>query len=187
MPIMDKQTKLLDASLTAFVRYGIRRTTMGDIAEIAGVSRQTLYTSYPNKDDLMAATVAWLTGKIIADIRADWAKSADLGTKIDAYFNRAVIPFFEMMRTAPDSADLINGANEAAKIAVTKADARKGDLLVELFTPFAGQITASGQSVAQFARFVQSSSSNLKLGAEDIEDLKSMLSSLKISVLAVAI
>lgn len=46
------EQRLLDAARGEFERYGVRRTTMDDIARRAGVSRSTLYRRYPTKDAL---------------------------------------------------------------------------------------------------------------------------------------
>ena len=49
----DKDNKILSAAYDSFIRYGVKRTTMGDVAQAAGVSRPTLYASYPNKEELL--------------------------------------------------------------------------------------------------------------------------------------
>ena len=46
----QREVKIVDAAFRVFSRYGVKRTTMNDIAEEAGLVRQTLYTVYKNKD-----------------------------------------------------------------------------------------------------------------------------------------
>lgn len=46
---------LLDVAESCFARYGIRRTTMEDIAADAGVSRPTLYRYFGDRDSLTRA------------------------------------------------------------------------------------------------------------------------------------
>ena len=48
----EKRQSILDAALTQFAQYGLRKTSMQDIAERAGVSRQTIYASFKNKDQI---------------------------------------------------------------------------------------------------------------------------------------
>lgn len=48
----DKRLKVLEAAQTAFSRYGFRRTSMDDIAKLAGMSRPALYLLFRNKQDV---------------------------------------------------------------------------------------------------------------------------------------
>jgi AcrR family transcriptional regulator len=49
---------VLDAALEAFLDFGIRRTSMGEIAKRSGVSPATLYRRFAGKDD-----VVWAVGR----------------------------------------------------------------------------------------------------------------------------
>lgn len=46
---------ILDAGLDAFLDFGIRRTSMGEIAKRAGISPATLYRRFAQKSDLVQA------------------------------------------------------------------------------------------------------------------------------------
>jgi AcrR family transcriptional regulator len=48
---------LLEGALQAVVKHGARRTTMGDIASLAGVAKATLYNHFRTKDDVWSALV----------------------------------------------------------------------------------------------------------------------------------
>lgn len=48
----DKRLKVLEAAQTAFSRYGFKRTSMDDIAKLAGMSRPALYLLFRNKQDV---------------------------------------------------------------------------------------------------------------------------------------
>ena len=51
-----------------FSRYGVKRTSMVDLAQEAGVSRQTLYNVFRNKDDVLRALIrAYTEGHHPAD------------------------------------------------------------------------------------------------------------------------
>jgi len=47
--------RLLDATLTAVSRLGVKRLNMSAVAAIAGVSRPTLYRYFPSKEELLTA------------------------------------------------------------------------------------------------------------------------------------
>ena len=51
------RTILLDAALEAVGRLGLGKLSMGEVARAAGVSRQTLYRYFRDRDELIAALV----------------------------------------------------------------------------------------------------------------------------------
>ncbi len=58
MPESDeRQQQILDAAVAQIVRHGYDKTTMGDIADAAGVSRGTVYLYFKGKDELFEALV----------------------------------------------------------------------------------------------------------------------------------
>ena len=57
-PAPDATTeRILTAALTQFENFGIRRTTMEDVARGAGVSRVTIYRRFPQKELLVQAVI----------------------------------------------------------------------------------------------------------------------------------
>ena len=181
----DRQSRYLAAAVDVFVRYGVRRATMGDIAAQAGVSRQTLYASYANKDDILSAAILHLTDQALARIRAGWQDQPDIGKRLDLYFAEAVIAPFEMLQKSPDSGDVISGSNAVTRAAIAQADSAKRTLLLEAFHLHTDAIQRSGQTPAQFAEFVQVCAAGFKVSAVDKPTLLRLLAALKTAVLAV--
>jgi AcrR family transcriptional regulator len=62
---------LLDGALRAVAKHGTRRTTMHDIAMLAGVAKATLYNHFRTKDDVWSALVE-------AEVRSIAAECAEL-------------------------------------------------------------------------------------------------------------
>ena len=62
--------RLLDATIEAASIHGLSRLSVGDVAARAGLSRQTLYKHFPNKDALVAEAVLReaqaMVGQIVA-------------------------------------------------------------------------------------------------------------------------
>jgi AcrR family transcriptional regulator len=62
---------LLDAAVGVFARFGYRKASMDDVARAAGVSRQGLYLSFANKEELFRrALVHSLRNQLAAAIAA---------------------------------------------------------------------------------------------------------------------
>jgi AcrR family transcriptional regulator len=66
-PVTDGE-KLLDSALSAFLDYGIKRTSMGEIARRAGISPATLYRRYESKNDLVEAVGVREAQRYVTDI-----------------------------------------------------------------------------------------------------------------------
>jgi AcrR family transcriptional regulator len=61
------RTALLTATAECVARYGIRKTTMVDVASKSGVAKATLYNHFRTKDDLLDALVLSSTERLTAE------------------------------------------------------------------------------------------------------------------------
>ncbi|MBF6426973.1 TetR/AcrR family transcriptional regulator [Nocardia cyriacigeorgica] len=68
-PAADSE-KLLESALSAFLDFGIKRTSMGEIARRAGISPATLYRRFESKNDLVEAVSVREAQRFVADIDA---------------------------------------------------------------------------------------------------------------------
>jgi AcrR family transcriptional regulator len=59
---------VLDAALSAFLDFGIRRTSMGEIARRAGISPATLYRRHAQKSDVVMAVGLHEAGQVLAEL-----------------------------------------------------------------------------------------------------------------------
>ncbi len=57
---LDKAEQILKGALPEFLKYGYARTTMDNIAKRAGVSKQTLYSHFCDKNGLFTALIKHL-------------------------------------------------------------------------------------------------------------------------------
>ena len=55
--LKDKARQILQGALPEFLKYGYAGTTMDKVAKSAGVSKQTLYSYYSDKDGLFTALI----------------------------------------------------------------------------------------------------------------------------------
>ena len=182
---MNKQEeKIAKAALAVFSRYGIGRATMSDIAKEAGLVRQTLYTVYSSKDDVLCAAIRYFSETSMSAIKHTWGGTDDLGEKLDIYFEQAIIQFFVVIHSSPDANEMMSGYNDAGKAEIARMRLQKIEAIAEIFEPFAAAITNSGLTVEQLADFFQSASMNLRNDARNEEHLRSLLRSLKLTILS---
>ena len=181
----NREAKLVEAAIRTFVRFGARKTTMSDIAEEAGVSRQTLYTSYRNKDEMLAASILYSSRQLLDAAREKWAGLESLEDKLEAYFEHVVVAAFEMIKHSPDAEVLIRGQDETSRAAIKTAHEMRCEALNELLAPFEDRINQSGLNLARFTYFIVMAAVGFKYSAESKSDLRNLLASLKASVLNV--
>lgn len=55
----EKQRQILSAASCLFLRNGLAATSMDSVAKEAGVSKQTVYSHFKNKDALFSAVIRW--------------------------------------------------------------------------------------------------------------------------------
>jgi len=78
----DTASRILDSAFRSITDVGLGRTTVEDVARIAGLSRQTIYRYYPSKDHLVTALVLREEEKFLDGIRAAFATNAELDEAI---------------------------------------------------------------------------------------------------------
>jgi len=64
------QAHFIDAAEACFERYGVVKTTMEDIAKMAGVSRPTVYRHFSDRDSLILAVVMRRARSLIGKAQA---------------------------------------------------------------------------------------------------------------------
>jgi AcrR family transcriptional regulator len=70
--------RILDAMFEAVLDFGLSRTTVEDVAQRAGLSRQTVYRYFPSKDHLVLELVLREEEKFIEGTRAAFSSETDL-------------------------------------------------------------------------------------------------------------
>jgi AcrR family transcriptional regulator len=81
-----RQTAILEAALSVFSRYGLKKTSMDDLARAAGLSRQGLYLHYSTKEALFRAAVLHVVGAMRA---AGESALGDESSEVEVRLSRA--------------------------------------------------------------------------------------------------
>lgn len=88
---MDEPTAaLVRAARTAFARYGVDRTTMTDVAQAAGVVRQTLYNTVSGRDELVELAMVQCCEDLQEQIDSWEPTDSDPGEALVEFLARAV-------------------------------------------------------------------------------------------------
>jgi AcrR family transcriptional regulator len=101
-----KREAVMTAARDVFRRYGFERTTMGDIAERAEMSRPALYLVFPTKLEIFNAVVETDSRAMDAAISEGIAERSGLKAKLTFASEMLIVRNFEFVRLYPDARDM---------------------------------------------------------------------------------
>ncbi len=81
----DKRQRILEAARKRFRYYGVRKTTMQEVARDAGVAVGTLYLYFKDKDDMLAAVTEEYVARHRRQAEAILASDAPAADKLRRY------------------------------------------------------------------------------------------------------
>lgn len=180
---MKNREQIIEAAIGVISRYGVKRTTMSDVAAEANIVRQTLYNLYANKEDLLRAMMRHIGAQSVAAIRSETEEADDLATKLDIFFLHFVVKPYEWLQSSPDAKDIVDGFNDAARDELAKSYESHLAVLQELLKPYKHRIEQAGLKLPALADIIQTAAKGAKSSARDKRHLKVLLDSLKIMVL----
>jgi AcrR family transcriptional regulator len=67
-PSTSSREKILEGAIRAFGRFGLRKFSMSDVSDEAGVSRGTLYRYFKSKDQVLEAVGEYVEGSLRATL-----------------------------------------------------------------------------------------------------------------------
>jgi AcrR family transcriptional regulator len=128
-PIPDE---VIDAARKNFLRYGVNRTTMADIARAVGTPRQTLYEYVSSRDEVVDAVLV----QRIKEIAEDLTPSGDEGMSFtDAFVETSTAAILK----ARDDHELMNivatGPMDRVQDVVTGPHPEIHDIVAHLLEP----------------------------------------------------
>jgi AcrR family transcriptional regulator len=106
--VTDATTEaILDATRASVLDFGIRRTTLTDVARRAGVSRMTVYRRYPDVDAVLRDLMTREFGAAMAEVAADIS-----GTDGRARVTSHIMASVEAFRSSPLMSKIIEAEPE---------------------------------------------------------------------------
>jgi len=122
--IDPKEAAILRAAFDCFARYGLRRTSMADIAQGAGMSRPALYLHYAGKDDIFNALVRRhfeSSERAVAQVLTRPGPAAEV---LLAAFHAIDGDAVEAMLNSPHADEILSADSPFSQPAVVEAHAR---------------------------------------------------------------
>ncbi len=173
---------VLDAAIAVFARFGYRKTSMDDVARAAGVSRQGLYLSFANKEELFRRALEHsLRGQLACAIAA-LSTEESLERRIIAACKEWSGRFVGSL--GADAADLMCASTSLAGATLADYEWQFEAALANAIgaTPLAARCAAAGLNLADFAHALHATARGLKQTSKTQEDfLKAMTAAVRMA------
>ena len=177
---------IVDAAIRAFVRFGAGKTSVADIAAEAGLSRQTVYDLFGNKDGIIIAAIRAVTDENLGRVRDQLVESSTLEEKLSIYFKETLIRSFKLIQSSGDTESLISGHSEAGKEEIEKSHQKHEALISAILLPYGNTIARNHSDIKSLAHFFVTAAISFKYSAKTIRELNKLISTLTITVLVLA-
>ena len=179
----EREVSIIEAAYQVFMRYGVQRTSMNDIAQEAGIARQTLYNSFKNKDAILQATIRLFTERALSTIESGLEREADVGPRLDIVFTEIAVKPYEILHASHNGADIIQGMNKTSQSEI-QASAEKFRAVIEtILTPLSDRLGPAGMTPADLSDLIQKAAHAAKTQARNLDHLHRLLGTLKNLVL----
>lgn len=103
----DKRRRILEAARKRFRHYGIKKTTMQEIAQDAGVAVGTLYLYFKDKDDLVVAGIEDFVARHRRQAEEILAAPGPVGDRLRRYLVARFRASEETRKSARHAAELV--------------------------------------------------------------------------------
>jgi AcrR family transcriptional regulator len=170
MPLNSKQLVVVRAATDVFLRYGFARTTMGDLAQAAGMSRPALYLVFPSKDEVFSAVIRTMSHQALSELRSALAAMPTTGEKLLFACKNWGARGYDLASRYPDSKDIL----DLSFVAVREAYSEFQALLVELLAE-TGRKTVVSSTLNDAARVIIYSIRGFTEVAKSSEDFVAMI------------
>ncbi|GAA5065724.1 TetR/AcrR family transcriptional regulator [Roseibacterium beibuensis] len=124
----EKARVILRAGYDSFLRFGLRRSSMQDIADRAGMSRAALYLHFRNKDDIFRALMEACFTAASEAVADTLAQHDDPVEALTAAFAVQVGDAAEAMMRSPHAEELLSHKRGAAADIVAAGMRRLADV-----------------------------------------------------------
>jgi AcrR family transcriptional regulator len=107
-PASVRRAHIVRAATPVFLRYGFGRTTMTDIAQASGLTRPTLYLTFPDKESAFQAVVEAMIEEKMSQIRVGISDLSRVDEKLLYVCNAWAAEGYELVQEHPDARDMFD-------------------------------------------------------------------------------
>ena len=181
MTLTDSSIAL--AALEQFGRYGLRKTTMQDVADGAGISRQTLYNRVPNKDALLRLVVQYYFDDSLQRCDAALAQCTTLDETLSCFITHFAKEPWQMIHAMPEAEEIEKAATSLVAEEMAIATRQKEALISNTLIDRQGDKIAEAEA-QHIAAFFCATAAGIKTAATSQTDLDNLCATFQKSIRA---
>lgn len=111
----NKEERILSAAYGVFIRFGFKRTTMGDLAAAAEMSRPSLYASYCNKTEIFRALVKGCFEQVVQQTEEGLSNCLDVEQQLTVLMDAWVIGPYKEVQSSSEAGDIFEAGYSLAQ------------------------------------------------------------------------
>jgi AcrR family transcriptional regulator len=167
-PMLDneKRTRILHAAQSLFIRYGVKHTSIDEVARAADIAKGTLYLYYESKEMLFAEVAKNICADILAEAKKAAAMPAPFGERLVGILDAEIGVMHRLIEQSPHVreltetkeaiasatfATLVRDINRLITTLISEENIARQDA-VEMFIAAAVGTTQSGDTSAELYR-----------------------------------
>jgi len=182
--VINKRDKVLMAARKTFLRYGFKRVTMSDIAEVAGISRPALYLVFNGKEEIFKGVYGRWVEETLAEIESKIAPLKTPEEKLRAAFELWTVRPFALMRASSEFAELLECTFGFAQESVDQGYRSFEKILLPVLKSHPKFRSAKTKvSAAKAARILSGAVRGFKITSKDAPEIRSLIKELLILLL----
>ncbi|HTF32304.1 MAG TPA: helix-turn-helix domain-containing protein [Myxococcota bacterium] len=104
----EKELLIVAAAFERFARYGFRRTSLGDIAREAGISRPAVYLHFPNKQAIFRAAASVMHERALRAAAGAALAGGGIEARIAQILEAKLGSFFEIARGSAHVGEILD-------------------------------------------------------------------------------
>jgi len=169
-PGSSQREAILMAATATFLRYGFKKTSMDDVAQAAGVSRQGLYLYFDSKDFLFREALQYLVSHMISTARSVAEDgNLSLGDRLLGVFEAVHGSAFQSA-SPEDAFELLRSAQSADGALLVQLDQDLMGIVAALLAEAgaAGRWKEAGVTIAELSEQLLMSAKGIKASVDTL-------------------
>ncbi len=128
----EKRGRILDAAQRLFLQYGVKRTSIDDVASEAGIAKGTVYLYFESKGDLFAALAQRICAESFVEAQDIIAAHRPLNERVVDFLDCHIGKVTRLVANSPHISELAASKDAIAAAIYDDRDRRMHSLLTGL-------------------------------------------------------